>query len=134
YRTAHEDFSYEQHVAAFNLGGTLFEGWAGPIALALGGEYRFETGSAIHDKLPFNIPFPVDAFGNDYSGDLKILEGYVEANIPLLRDVPLVDYLELNGAFRRTEQTNTSGTTGQSKDLGFNTWKLSGNWEVTDWL
>ena len=134
YRTAHEDFNYEQHVAAFNVSGSLFEGWAGPIDLALGGEYRFETGSAIHDELPFGIPFPVDAFGNDYSGDLKILEGYVEANVPLLRDVPLIDYLELNGAFRRTEQTNTSGTTGQSKDLGFNTWKVSGNWEVTDWL
>ncbi len=134
YRTAREDFSYQQHVVALNLSGNLFEGWAGPIALALGGEYRFEKGEAIHNKMPFNIPFNVNAFGNDYAGDLKILEGYVEANVPLLRDLPLINYLELNGAFRRTQQTNTSGTTGQSKDLGFNTWKLSGNWEVTDWL
>ncbi len=134
FRAAHEDFNYEQHVAAFNVSGTVFEGWAGPIDLALGGEYRFETGSAVHDELPFGFEATVDAFGNDYGGDLKILEGYVEANIPLLRDVPLIDYLEVNGAFRRTEQTNTSGTTGASKDLGFNTWKISGNWEVTDWL
>ncbi len=134
YRTAQEDFEYEQHVFAFNLGGDLFEGWAGPIALAVGGEYRFETGSAVHETLGGGIQFPVDAFGNDYGGDLKILEGYVEANIPLLRDIPLVQYLELNGAFRRTQQTNTSGTTDESKDLGFNTWKISGDWEVTDWL
>ncbi len=134
YRTAQEDFEYTQHVFALNFGGNLFDGWAGPVALAFGGEYRFETGSALHELLGGGIQFPVDAFGNDYSGDLKILEGYVEANVPLLRDLPLVKYLELNAAFRRTQQTNTSGTTDESKDLGFNTWKISGDWEVTDWL
>ena len=29
---------------------------AGPMSLALGAEYRFERGSAIHNKLPFDIP------------------------------------------------------------------------------
>ena len=134
YRTATEDFNYQQHVAAFNLSGDVWDGWAGPISLAMGAEYRFETGSAVHNELPFGIPFPISAFGNDYSGDLKILEGYAETNIPLLRDLPLVNYLEFNGAFRRTEQTNKSGTTGESKNLGFNTWKVSGDWEVTDFL
>ncbi len=133
YRTATQDFTYEQHVFAFNLSGDIYEGWAGPIALALGGEYRYEDGAAVHNKTEFG-EFSIDAFGNDLGGSLEILEGYVETNIPLLSDVPMVEYLELNAAYRHTEQTNTDATTGGSKDLSFDTWKISGNWEVTDWL
>jgi len=134
FRDADESFEYEQHVAAFNISGDLFEGWAGPIGLAVGGEYRFETGFAAHTPLPFNVSNTNSPFGEDFGGDLKILEGYVEANIPLLRDVPLVQYLELNGAYRHTHQTNTDALTDASKTLDFDTWKLSGTWDVTDWL
>ncbi len=134
YRPSQEDFDYAQHVVAFNVSGEVFDGWAGPIGLALGAEYRFEDGSAIHNTLDNGVAVSDQGFGSDYAGDLKILEGYVETNIPLLRDIPLIQYLELNGAYRRTQQTNSDGITGQSKDLGFDTWKISGNWEVTDWL
>ena len=134
YRDATEKFNYNQHVAAFNVGGDLFQGWAGPIGVALGGEYRFESGYTKHNVLPFNIPNTQSPFGNDISGDLKIFEAYAEANVPLLRDFAIARYVELNGAFRHTFQTNTDGSTGNSKDLRFSTWKVSGIWDVTDWL
>ncbi len=134
FRDAHETFDYDQHVAAINFGGNLFDGWAGPIGLAFGGEYRFEKGLAEHTKLPFNVSNTNSPFGEDFGGSLKILEGYVETNIPLLADVPMVKYLELNGAWRHTYQTNADALSDLSKSQHFDTWKISGTWDVTDWL
>ncbi|MBN8831243.1 MAG: TonB-dependent receptor, partial [Sphingomonadales bacterium] len=134
YRNATEDFTYRQHVAAFNLNGSLFDGWAGPINTALGGEYRFEKGFAVHNKLPFNVTNTNSPFGNDFGGSLSILEGYAEANIPLLRDLPFAESVELDAAFRHTHQTNKDAITSRSKTLDFNTWKVSATWDVTDWL
>jgi outer membrane receptor protein involved in Fe transport len=134
YRNATEDFTYRQQVAAFNLNGSLFEGWAGPVNLAFGGEYRFEKGFAVHNRLPFNVTNTNNPFGNDFGGSLKILEGYGEVNIPLLKDVPLAESVELDAAFRHTHQTNKDAITSNSKSLDFNTWKVSGTWDVTNWL
>ncbi len=132
YRDATENFEYAQHVAAFNLSGDLYKGWAGPISLALGGEYRFESGSTTHNSLPFNVTNTNSPFGNNIRGNLKIMEGYVETNIPLLRDLPAVQALELDAAYRGTHQTNTDKVTGNSKTLNFSTWKVSGTWDVID--
>ncbi len=52
----------------------------------------------------------------------------------MLKDLPLIDLIEVNAAYRRTEQKNTDHTSGNSKDLHINTWKVSGTWDVTDWL
>lgn len=134
YRTATENNVYEQHVISGNLNGNLFEGWAGPFGAALGGEYRHEAGTTTHNKLPLNGQFSQSPFGIDYAGQLDIIEGYVEVNAPLVKDLPLAKSIEVDSAFRQTQQTNTDGTTGQSKDLSFNTWKFSGTWDVTDWL
>lgn len=134
YRDATERFDYSQHVAAFNLSGDIFDLWAGPFGLAIGGEYRFESGATTHGKLPFNVSNTNSPFGNDISGTLKIFEAYAEANLPLLRDFVLADYAELNGAVRQTFQTNEDGISGNSKDLKFTTWKVSAIWDVTDWL
>lgn len=134
YRDATEKFTYDQHVAAFNVSGDIFKGWAGPIGLALGGEYRYEKGSTEHNTLPFNVTNTNSPFGNNIAGSLKIWEGYAETNIPLLRDLPLIDSLELNAAYRRTHQTNSDAVSGNSKTLNFSTWKLSGTWDVTDWV
>ncbi|MBT2187614.1 TonB-dependent receptor domain-containing protein [Sphingobium nicotianae] len=134
YRDATERFTYNQHVAALNVSGDVFDGWAGPISIALGGEYRFESGATTHNKLPFNVTNTNSPFGNDIKGDLKILETYGEVNLPLLKDFPIAQYVELNGAVRETFQTNKDGTSGNSKNLKFTTWKASAIWDVTDWL
>ena len=134
FRDATETFTYKQQVAAANLRGDLFEGWAGPVGLAVGAEYRFEEGFAVHNKLPFNVVNTNSPFGADYGGSLKILEGYVETNIPLVKDLPFLDLVELNGSFRQTRQTNRDAVSGNAKTQDFSTWKISGTWDVSNWL
>ncbi len=51
--------------------------------------------------------------------------------------MPLLKYVELDGAIRgtRNKATGTLGANaGISKSHEFVTWKISGIWDVTDWL
>ncbi|MEN3747402.1 TonB-dependent receptor [Sphingomonas sp. HF-S3] len=56
-------------------------------------------------------------------GSTETKEVYGEFVLPLLRDVPLFNYFELNGALRYTDYS-TSG--------GIETWKIGGIWEPID--
>jgi len=52
-------------------------------------------------------------------------EVYGEVSIPLLRDLPGIKMLEVNGGIRYADSSTTGGST---------TWKAEVSWEVTDWL
>ncbi|MET0292257.1 MAG: TonB-dependent receptor [Steroidobacteraceae bacterium] len=122
----------KQHVVAANVQGELFQGWAGPIALAGGGEWRSDD--LVGDADPIsqaNGYFVLN--GQRLAGKIEVAEGYLETNVPLLRDVPLVQALELNGAVRRTHYDRTSPGLASSS-LAVTTWKLGLNWEVNDWM
>src|SRR3546814_12320930 len=89
----------------------LFDGWAGPISFATGGEYRKISTNVTSDPLSQvfpadyvaatapgirglpgsvgNAPNPgVGRFGNfqPLSGSFNVKEAFVELNVPLLRD------------------------------------------------
>lgn len=135
----------KQQSAQANISGRLFEGWAGPISAAVGAEYRniktTVTSDALSQTLPatyisataagirglpaaVNTPSAgVGAFGNfqPLAGGFDVREGFVEVNAPVLRDVPFIRSLELNGAYRYTNYS-TSG--------GVSTWKVGAVWDV----
>lgn len=101
----------QQDVFAFNFRTNSIEGWAGPIALAFGGEWRNEQ-----------IDGEVDGcfagcwkYGNYLvtEGEYDVTEFYLEAGVPIF------DGLDLNAAARRTDYS-TSG--------GVNTWKIGLNY------
>jgi outer membrane receptor protein involved in Fe transport len=107
-----------------NVQGVAFHDWAGDVAVAAGGEIRrlsihgWSDPTAIA-KLWFsanNLPF---------TGAQQVEEGYVETDIPLLRDVDYAKDLSLNGAFRYTNYSQSGGA---------ETWKLGLNWTVNDEL
>ena len=147
FRTLQEYSTYTQVVASANVHGDLSEGWgAGPVKLAAGVEARHEHGNVTHDlqDQPFYDQYFL-SYGLDYAGSIDVFEGYGELNVPLLKDVPLVHYAEIDGAFRETQNRNDDLT--QPSSLGgngvpygttssrlFDTWKISGLWDVTDWL
>ncbi len=147
FRTLQEYSTYLQVVASANIHGNLTEGWgAGPVKLAAGLEARHEHGNVTHDlpDQPFYDQY-VLSYGLDYAGSIDVFEGYAELNVPLLKDVPLVHYAELDGAFRETQNRNVDLTQpsslggngapyGASNSRIFNTWKISGIWDITDWL
>ena len=113
-RLSEQDYS-------FNVSGNPFENWAGPISVAAGGEWRLESVNGF-------VPTQYNSgwlFGNYLvnKGHYSVGEGYVETVVPLLKDVPLVQSLDFNGAYRYTAYS-TSG--------GVSTWKMGLTWQVTD--
>jgi iron complex outermembrane receptor protein len=134
YRTTQENFEYEQNVVAASMNGDLFRGWgAGPIGAAIGAEYRTETGDVTHGDIPYYNQFAF-TFGLDFGGDVDVLEGFAELNVPLLRDVPFARSLEVNGAVRKTRNSNEDAVTGESKDTNITSWKASAIWEPLTWM
>jgi outer membrane receptor protein involved in Fe transport len=136
YRTLPEDFEYQQSAAAANIRGDLFEGWgAGPIGVAAGLEYRHDQGDVTHQMAttPWYNDFAL-SYGLDFKGTIKVVEGYGEVNVPVLRNLPAAKNLEFDGAVRRTRNTSSDGITGESKDTNITTWKISGIYDPLDWL
>jgi iron complex outermembrane receptor protein len=115
---------YKQHAAAVNMRGEPFSTWAGPVAIAFGGEYRKETQDLTAGPLSTAGRF---AIGNatPFSGSFDVKEGYVEAIVPLARDLAFAHALSLNGAFRYADYSNAGGQT---------TWKVGGVYEPVEGL
>jgi len=134
YRSATEDFRYEQHVVAFAIQGDLFAGFgAGPVGAAAGAEYRADSGEVTHDDVPYYDQFAL-SFGQDYSGRIEVIEGFGELNVPVLADLPGANLLELNGAARYTRTKSTNGITDESRSAGTTSWKLGLVYEPVTWL
>ena len=112
----------EQNVAAANLTGSPFSTWAGPVSIAVGVEHRYESVRGLASALDEENAF---AGGNYHAsfGNYKVTEGYLEADVPLLRDSALGRSLDLNGAVRRTGYSTSGGVT---------TWKLGAVYAPVD--
>jgi len=122
YGTVLQTITTKQEVAAANLRGNLFSTWAGPVAVAVGGEYRRDTAYSVVDSMSERRLFN---FGNPqpFSGSFNTKEAYVEAAIPLAKDLPFAKSFDLNGAYRYTDYS-FSGVV--------KTWKVGGTWEPID--
>ncbi|WP_294333430.1 TonB-dependent receptor [uncultured Sphingomonas sp.] len=126
-----------QDVVSANLSGNLIDLWAGPLSLAIGGEYRREFYRVNADPYgagassPNSAAYPVDpllngqtgsnwAAGNYKNGGGKynVYEASAEANLPLL-DSESLGRANLNAAARYTHYS-TSGTVWA--------WKVGGTW------
>lgn len=106
----------EQNVAALNLStGNLFENWAGPVSVAVGGEYRKESIKGFVEP-QFNSGW---IYGNYLvtKGAYDVKEAYLETIFPILEG------MDFNGAFRITDYS----TSGSVK-----TWKAGLTWQVVD--
>ncbi|TCO75861.1 TonB-dependent receptor plug domain-containing protein [Chromatocurvus halotolerans] len=97
----------QQDVLALNFRTSNIPGWAGPIALAIGGEYRKEqVDGSVEERLQSGWKY-----GNYLvtEGDYDVIEGYVEVGIPVFEG------MDINAAGRVTDYS-TSGSV--------NTWKV----------
>jgi iron complex outermembrane receptor protein len=116
----------DEHVVAANLHGELFDLPAGAVSIAAGGEYRRDSSKGDADPLSRSLAF-FGANGSALSGRIEVTEGYVEAEVPLLKDM-LVHELSLNGAARRTHYKRTSDSFGTST-VNVTTWKAGAVFE-----
>lgn len=134
YRTVTKLDDVSAHIegSAFNLP-------AGPVNVALSGEYRKVSFHSNSDALPtdlanctgirYNCTATTGLWGFTFAASplvsQEVKEGSVEFDAPLLKDIPLIRALSVNGAARYTSY-NTSGN--------YWTWKLGFDWHLTDTL
>ncbi len=99
----------------FNLSGELFDLPGGPVGIAAGYEHRYQQGSFTPDPI-IQAGLGADIPAQAASGSFDVDEVYGELRLPLLRDVPFLRLLELNGAVRHSNfsisGSNTSLTGG----------------------
>jgi len=131
----------EEQVASFNISGEPFSLWAGPVAFAVGAEYRDESYTTIGDAYgngalagsPNTTEYPADPLMNTTSGNnwyagnfhngkgsYHVKEAYLETNLPFLDSESLGD-ANLNLAVRQTEYSAAGRVTP---------WKVGGTWKT----
>ena len=136
--------------ASATVTGSPVNGWAGPIGLALSGEYRRLTMDLWSSNRPDNFLNCAGLrFGNCVPGvtvnsgglipvsgvNQTVTEGALELNVPLIKDLPALQSLTLNGAGRYTKYRNDPNDASiVSRTFTADTWKTGLVWEVTNAL
>jgi iron complex outermembrane receptor protein len=126
---------------AANITGPLFDGWAGPVKGALGAEYRLQSlvmtttvpdnsynGQYLRSGLDTKTVAPgtlryIREVQSPSKGANSVYEGDVELSIPLIKDLPMMQMVTLDGAGRYTRYS-TSGSA--------QTWKIGLDWQVVN--
>lgn len=116
-----------EHVAAANLSGNLFELPAGPLGVAVGAEYRSDDVNGDTDPISQTGGFFNTGNGSLVSGRIQVEEVYGEVEVPLLSDLAFARELSLNGAVRRTHYKRSSDFR-PSSTVNATTWKIGGVW------
>ncbi len=94
--------------AGFSLRGEPFDLWAGPVSIAVGGEWRKESINARVGALDLAKAFQTFSF-SPLKGSFTVKEAFAEVLVPLARDLPVLNKLEFNGAARISDY-NTTGS------------------------
>ena len=131
----------EEQVVSFNISGEPFSLWAGPVAFAIGAEYRDESyrtigdpyGNGLTDGSANSDAYPADPLMNTTSGNnwyagnfhngvgsYHVKEAYLETNLPFLDSDSWGD-ANLNLAVRQTEYSTAGSVTP---------WKVGGTWKT----
>jgi outer membrane receptor protein involved in Fe transport len=119
-----------QTIAETNIQGTLFNLPAGELRAALGASYRELNFEFYNDTITGQGQSFLDqAVGiypsSDTFGGYAVKEAYGELLIPVLSDLPFIRQLNLEVGGRYSDYDTTGGSW---------TYKVLGDWEVTDWL
>ncbi len=115
----------EQEIVEGTITGDLFELPAGAVQIALGASYRnidfsFQPDSGLvpGEVVGFNAQLPIN-------GEVDWFDLFGEVYIPLLADMPLVENLSITAGYRTTDQSQSGSA---------DSWKITGDWTVNDWL
>jgi iron complex outermembrane receptor protein len=144
--TLHEWYKMNEWVVAANVQGEAFEVGGGPIGVAAGFETRRDDGAEKHDPCSRRSCYWQN-YGDDFVGNLTVLEAYAETAIPFVRDKRGAKLFELDGALRQTHYKNNqpehleyynNGTVlsvaERDSTIDATTFKFSALYDPTDWL
>ena len=108
----------KQDVVSATLSGEAFRLPGGPVAFALGGEYRHETSSEDFDEAT-NIGLTLGNQLSDTRGSYNVKEAFVEIGAPIFADRPFFHRLSVEGAARYADYSTVGGVWS---------WKVGGEW------
>ena len=121
-----------------SISGKVLDGWAGPVTAALSGEARFnayDIGTNVPSSTFVNctglrlcsplLPSYSQTVLQSVHASQNVWELALETEIPVVKDVPLIQSFDLNLAGRYTDYS-VSGSV--------QTWKFGFNWNVVDSL
>jgi iron complex outermembrane receptor protein len=121
--------SQTQSTGGISFSGEPFSVPAGPVSLAFGGEFRRDTSKQRGDQISKTFNPTSGIIGGwrsvnqqDVGGSNSVKEAFAETVVPILKDVPFAESLDLNAAGRITDY-RISGTV--------KTWKAGLTWKVT---
>jgi outer membrane receptor protein involved in Fe transport len=116
------DTRTSQDVFDFSLSGSPFELPAGPVEIALGGEYRKISSTTVADPRSLAGEFRLVNQQN-FFGEYSVKEAFGEVQIPILKDSTIAKSLDANAAVRYTDYSTSGGVT---------TWKAGLLWKIID--
>ncbi|MEI9886096.1 MAG: TonB-dependent receptor [Rhizomicrobium sp.] len=124
-RTVKNQTVISQTDAKASLQGKMLDLPAGELRFALGAEYRENTYDYSPDSLLVHLDLVNAKQTLPSRGKTTVKEVYGELLVPVLRDLPLVDEMNLDLAFRYSDYNSIGGV---------NTYKASIDWKAVDWL
>jgi outer membrane receptor protein involved in Fe transport len=113
-----------------NLTGDIVELPAGPLAFAAGIEYR-RTGLDVTQDPLVSGGFSSNNFTENTSGGITVEEAYLELAVPVLRDLPFAERLELQLAGRTSDYVNSGliGPTPVEREFDADNYKYGFTWK-----
>lgn len=117
--------SFEQTQIGLFARGDLFELPAGPISAVAGFEYREDDAKFVVDdaERQGNI-FGFNATQSQ-AGSIDVYEYYTEVAVPILAELPFVQYLGVEAGFRYSDYSSIGGV---------ETYKIGGEYAPVSWL
>lgn len=116
---------FDRTVLGGALSGELFDLFAGPVAAAIGAEYRKDRFSTNPDEVALSNDLAAIAVPPVVNGgEFTVSEVFAEIRVPILRNLPLIRELAVEGAIRYSDYSTIGGVT---------TWRGAIDWQVTDW-
>ena len=125
---------FTQQIAQGYVGGDLFNLPAGPVATVFGVEYRaFEYSDRF-----LSSPGPFSGFNasNPDQGKNEFLDFFMEAGIPIVRDAPFAESIDLTVGLRSSSFSFTRflPTFAEAPDQDSTAYKVELDWQFNDWL
>jgi outer membrane receptor protein involved in Fe transport len=112
----------QQDQAAANVTGSPFSNWAGPVSVAVGVSYKKDQVSGKNDPISPTRDWYIGGYGVT-NASVNVTEEYLETDIPLARNIPGLEALDLNAAIRSADYSSSGRLT---------TWKLGATWKPID--
>ncbi|HVI99450.1 MAG TPA: TonB-dependent receptor [Sphingomonas sp.] len=122
----HERRVNTQQIYGANISGSLFALPYGDVSVALGAEYRREALETTDDPLALAGELVYGAGPSEHPEldvAFNVSEIYGEVVVPILKDLPFVRRLEVEGAYRYSDYSTVGGT---------NAWKAGAIWSPVD--